>query len=80
MARGDHNSGKFRGGGDRARLGGHGRSERLAGGDYDAGVFGAPRLTDVPFYRTMSRRRHRHGSAESGGFGLGRRMRRGRRH
>jgi len=76
-SRGDHAGGKFRGGGDRDRLGGHGGGPRFAGGDWDAGVPGTVALTDVPFQRTASRIRHRHGFGS--GLGLGRRVRRGRR-
>jgi hypothetical protein len=66
---GDFNSGNFRGGGNRARLGGHGRGRRFqgsstagrVGGDFDAGLPGVPSLTNVPWMRTMSRSRHRGG-------------------
>ena len=83
MARGDHHGGSFRGGGNRARLGGHGKGRRLqgsstagrVGGDFDIGLMGVPSLTNVPDMRTMGRVRHRGG----GGFGMSRRMRRMRR-
>ena len=88
MARGDHASGKFRGGGNRARLGGHGSGRRFqgsstagrVGGDFDVGLAGVPTLTDVPDMRTMGRSRHRGGRGGGGGlFGMSRRMRRMRR-
>ena len=77
MARNNFNRGKFRGGGNTARLGGHGHGRRFqgsstvgrVGGDFDAGLMGVPTMTNVPWMRTMSGRRHRHG---------GRGMRRGR--
>ena len=86
MARGDHEGGRFRAGGDRARLGGHGFGRRVqgsstagrVGGDFNMGMapFG---LTDAAF--RVGGRRHRHppGGGFGGGFGMGRRMRRGRR-
>ena len=87
MARGDHHGGNFRGGGNRARLGGHGMGRRFqgsstagrVGGDFDVGLAGVPTLTNVPDMRTMGRVRHRGGRFGGGGFGMSRRMRRMRR-
>lgn len=80
MARGSHEGGsRFRSGGNRARLGGHGTGRRFmgsstagrVGGDFDAGLMGVPTLTDVRQIRSPGSR-HRGG----GGIGMMRRMRR----
>ena len=77
MARGDHEGGYFRGGGDRQRLGGHGRSSMRIDGDIGYGMspFG---LTDADMRVGGRRHRHPRGFADGWG-GMGRRMRRSRR-
>lgn len=81
MARGDHHGGaRFRGGGNRARLGGHGRGFRFQGSSTAGRVGGDFDISHMPFGLTdadtrVGGRRHR---GPLGG-GLGRRMRRGRR-
>lgn len=84
----DHEGGNFRGGGNRARLGGHGRGRRVRGSSTAGRIGGDFNMDMTPFGLTdaafrVGGRRHRYGSSAGagfgGGFGMGRRVRRGRR-